>query len=119
MMAAGGTTIDEQLRGIELKPGMMWADGQGILMLEGAAGGGHRLRWKAYLLFLTPATGPEGEGAVLYVHRVDIPAELRGRILAPVEQEALRAVVEDEMRRFQMKLDAGLAQEIKDGEELP
>ncbi len=118
-MGAMKMTVDELLRGIELGPGMTWADGQGIMMLEGAAGGGHRLRWKAYLVLITPATGPEGEGSRLYVHRVDIPSEVRGGVLGPVDEEALRTVVEAQIRTFQMKLDAGLAQEIQDGGDLP
>lgn len=112
-------TIDELLRETELKPGMTWCDGQGVLMLEGAGGGGHRLQWKAYLLFMTPPTGPEGEGARLYVHRVNIPSEIRTGVLGPVDQEALRAAADVEVRAFQMALDAGKALEIKDGDLLP
>ncbi len=103
--------LEELLKEAKLDPGTTWVEDESPTVVPAVGG------WKAYLIHLIPPTGPEGEGARMFVHRVDLPL-VPGDLSVEME-EKLRALVETEILTFKKALQAGVAQEIGDLDTLP
>lgn len=107
------------VRGAKLPEGITLLDGTGMLQLQSfaqpAGARGYRAQWLAYLFYMTPPTGPDGEGARVFVRKISFG--FLSNVTA--NPEATRRIIEREAQEFKKELDAGTATEVRDGDELP